>query len=191
MEAKRNHSYIQYILGIVLIAGLAAAGWWFFAHPKEGIYSYNPSIDRDFIINFYKDKENWYWMLTDYTREYSIERLLDFREYAGEPEYNGKLIIKTYRINNKPVGFSVFFPKELFEGAILFIAVDKEHRKKGIARKLTVNAIDELKKGGAQVIRLWTRADNVKARTLYESLGFKLFWTDGAYVRYEKYLTKS
>jgi ribosomal protein S18 acetylase RimI-like enzyme len=154
--------------------------------PKEGIYPYDPAIDRQFIVDLFKDKEEWYWLMSDYSKT-PIEYMIDTRS-PGDKEYQGKLNIRTYRINNKPVAFSASYNKELLEGSILFISVHKDHRRKGLARKLTLDAMDQLKKGGAEVIRLWTRADNVRSRSLYDSLGFKIFWTDGAYVRYEKYL---
>lgn len=185
MIFQKHRSFVKHILGL-LVVGALAVGIWHILRPKEGIYPYDPAIDRQFIVDMFKDKENWYWLMSDYSKT-PIELMLDTRS-PGEKEYKGKLNFRTYRINGKPAAFSAFYNKELLEGSILFIGVGKDYRRKGIARKLTLDAIEELKKNGAEVIRLWTRADNVRSRALYDSLGFKIFWTDGAYVRYEKYL---
>lgn len=185
----QHRSFIKHILGLLIVGALAVAAWHFL-WPKEGIYLYDPKIDRQYIVDFFNDKENRYWMLSDYhPKDWTVTTVLDTRSPGNhEPESAGKMIIKTYRISGKPAGFAMFYPKQLFEGAILFVGVGSEFRKKGIARKLTNHAISELKKGGAEVVRLWTRSDNVRSRALYESMGFRQFWTDGAYVRYEKFL---
>ncbi len=182
-----HRSFVTRIFGILVVAAIGVAAWHFM-RPKEGIYPYDAAIDRQFIVDLFQDKENYYWLLSDYSKNFSIEKVLDTRSPHAEKEYQGKLILRTYRIQNKPAGFSAFYPRELLEGSILFIGVSKEYRRQGIARKLTLDAMHELEKGGADVIRLWTRADNVRSRALYDKLGFKVFWTDGAYVRYEKFL---
>ena len=53
--------------------------------PKEGIYPYDPAIDRQFIVDLFKDKEEWYWLMSDYSKT-PIEHMLDTRS-PGESEY--------------------------------------------------------------------------------------------------------
>ena len=112
--------------------------------------------------------------------------MLDARSPACDSEYMGSLIIQTYRINNKPVGFIAYYPKELLEGYILFLAVAPEYRSRGLARKMMHYAIVDLKQRGMRVIRLIARVDNEPGRKLYASLEFKRVWTDGAYVKFQK-----
>lgn len=180
----KRTSWIKYIvIGALLVAG-GVAGWYYKTHVAEGIYSYEPSIDRAFILDLFK--KDWYWLISDYSPDYSPEYMLDNRASSNEPKYIGNLSIKTYRKEGRPIGFIAYYMKELFEGYILFLAVSKEFRGQGHARKLFSYAVDDLKKRGATVIRLITRTDNVRGRKLYTGMGFNQIWTDGAYVKYEK-----
>lgn len=187
MPHGRTRTIFKKILLLaVVVTAIGVSTWYYRAHFGEGVYEYSSSIDRGFILNLFK--EDWYWLISDYSKDYSPERTLDLRAPSKSEEYAGKLIIKTYRIANKPAAFAAYFTKELFEGEILFLAVGKKYRKKGIARKLMLYTLKDLKRRGVHMVRLLTRTDNVNARKLYESLGFERFWTDGAYVRYKKEL---
>jgi ribosomal protein S18 acetylase RimI-like enzyme len=183
---KKNSTLLKRILALgLLAAALGVGGWYYYtAQQNQGIYDYSAATDRAFILDLFK--KDWYWLISDYSPDYSPEHMLDAHAPSKEPEYTGSLIIKTYRVDNKPIGFVSYYPKELFEGYILFLAIGKEYRAKGLARKLMQYAIDDLKKKGMRVIRLITRVDNVRGRKLYTGLGFKQVWTDGAYVKYEK-----
>jgi len=57
-------------------------------------------------------------------------------------------------------------------GYIGMLAVSKDHRGKGIGRKLAIRAIEELKKHGAEEVVLEAEITNVAALKLYEKLGF-------------------
>lgn len=185
MKRMHKFSVIQKVLlGLVLLAGVGIGGWYYQTYASEGIYAYDASTDREFIKRLFK--EDWYWLISDYSsKTYSVEHMLDFKA-STQDETNGRLIIKTYRIKGQPIGFVAYYPKELYEGRILFLAVDKKHRSKGYARKMAKYAINDLKKHGAHIVRLITRTDNTSAQKLYKSLGFKEIWNDGAYMKFEK-----
>lgn len=176
----------RFFATLVLMTGLAGLSYWYYnARFGEGIYEYNPSLDRSFIINLFK--KDWYWLISDYSaKDYSVEHMLD--DKASSKDTHNDLTIKAYRVKGNPVGFVAYYPKEFFEGYILFLAVDKTQRSKGYARKMLAYAINDLKKRGATVIRLITRTDNVAGQKLYRSVGFNQIWTDGAYVKFEKVL---
>lgn len=189
MTQIKSTSFSTKILFVLLaLAGLGAGlGYYYTSYATQGVYEYDPSIDRDFIINLFKN--DWYWLISDASaKDYSVERMLDYR--ASSREHTGDLILRVYRVQSKPVGFLAYFPGELFVWYILFCAVDKAHRSKGYARKMMNYALEDVKKRGARVVRLITRADNLPAQKLYKSLGFKQIWTDGAYVKFEKDLSK-
>ena len=181
-----HRSYTQYVVLAVafLAVGIGGVFWYTRVKHKTGIVPYEPSRDRTFTINVFK--KDWYWLLSDYSPNYSLDRLLDYKTPNNDDlSEAGKLIMYTYLDAGKPAGFVHFHEKELKIGQILFLAVDNYYRGKGYAREMMNFAIKELKNRGMLTIRMNTRTDNTKARALYESLGFKQIWTDGAYIIYE------
>ncbi len=171
------------VIGLIA-AVLIGIGGAFFYYQGFGIKPYDAARDKAFIVDFFK--KNWYMLISDYSPDYNVEFMLDQRAPTTDDSRDvGKLIMKTYIIDGKPVGFINYYEKELKVAQILFLIVHEEHRGKGYARKLMQYALNDLKKRGILVARLNTRTDNTKARKLYESRGFKQIWTDGAYVIYE------
>ncbi len=63
------------------------------------------------------------------------------------------------------------------EGHILDLAVHQDLRKKGIAKILVKNILEDLKKTDCRFLYLEVRASNHAARKLYEGFGFKVFGT--------------
>ncbi len=171
------------IFGVVLLIGALGVFWFF---TSEGpIVPYNAARDRTFIIDTFK--KEWYWLITDYSPNFDVAFMLDHKAPSGKkgPEV-GLLIVKTYVEGGKPIGFVIYYPRGLKLGQFLFLGVAQGHRRKGIARKLAVYAIEDMKRLGMLGVKMTTRTDNTKARRLYESLGFKQLWTDGAYMNFEK-----
>lgn len=64
---------------------------------------------------------------------------------------------------------------------VLSVAVVPEARGRGIGRRLAERITQRLHDLGAPEIRLTVAAENVAARTLYESLGYHLVATDASY----------
>ena len=182
---KTGFSKKYLILGLVLAALAGGSFWYYKSRIASGIYDYDAATDRSFVIDLFK--KDWYWLISDYSaKTYSVENMLDMK--SSSEGHVGDLILKTYRVDGKPVGFVAYYPRELFEGYLLFLAVDKNQRAKGYARKMLHYVIDDFKKRGSTVIRLITRTDNEKGQRLYTSEGFKQIWTDGAYIKFEKRL---
>lgn len=168
-------------LGVLLLAG---ALWYSLARHSEGIAPYDPARDRSEILSIFT--KDWYWMVSDYSGDFTPEYMLDNRASSREPLHKGDLTIRVFLIDGKPVGFVTYLTKELLEGKILHLGVDRAYRSKRVGRQLMTYALDDLKKRGSRLVRLMTRVDNAPARKLYTSLGFKEIWTDGAYLKYEK-----
>lgn len=168
-------------LGVLLLAG---ALWYSLARHSEGIVPYEPARDRAEILSIFA--KDWYWLVSDYSGDFSAEYMLDNRASSSEPGHKGDLTIRVFLIDGKPVGFITYRTKELLVGDIRIMGVDRAYRSKGVGRRLMTYALADLKKRGSRLASLMTRVDNEPARKLYTSLGFKEIWTDGAYIRYEK-----
>jgi len=63
--------------------------------------------------------------------------------------------------------------REEKKGFIQSLAVLPEFRRRGIAKKLLLKAIESLKNRGMEVAGAWAQTDRVSCVHLYESLGFK------------------
>ena len=185
---NRNHRLSlskKIVLALILATSIGAGAYYYRTYVSEGVHEYNAVTDKAFVVNLFK--QDWYWLISDFSsKDYSVDHMLDNR--AASKEESGNLIIKVYRANGIPVGFLAYYMKELFEGRLLFVAVDKTQRSKGYARKMVEYALNDLKKRGASVVRLITRTDNTAAQKLYKSMGFKEIWTDVAYMKFEKEL---
>jgi ribosomal protein S18 acetylase RimI-like enzyme len=77
------------------------------------------------------------------------------------------------------VGFAVVSADEgLSMGEIQFLGVREEHRRQGVGRRLLLAAIDWLlDQAGVSWICLNVGEELVHARSLYESVGFRLRFT--------------
>lgn len=80
------------------------------------------------------------------------------------------------------VGMAFLVPKgnptDIYEvnwSYIRFVSVNPFYEGKGIGRKLTEKCIEYAKKNGEEVIALHTSEIMVKARALYEKLGFRIY----------------
>ncbi len=164
---------------------LAVGGFWYYSGYTSGpIQPYNAARDRAFILDQFK--KDWYWLISDYSPDYDVEFMLDRKSpVTDDPKYTGTLIIKTYVVDGAPAGFVAYYEKELKIGQLLFLSIGEQYRRKGIGRKLMNYANNDFKRRGIRAIRMNTRADNKKARQLYENIGYKQIWTDGAYIIYE------
>jgi GNAT superfamily N-acetyltransferase len=63
------------------------------------------------------------------------------------------------------------------------VGTKEEHRRKGLASAVMIKAMENLRHYGADRILVWTSKDNVRAVSLYQSLGFRIAHEDYAWVR--------
>ena len=108
--------------------------------------------------------------------------MLDNRCFSWGFSRKGQLLIKTYVEKGVPMGFVVYYPGKDTVGQIVLLAVDEHYKKKGIGRKLMKYALNDLQHQGMLEVELKVHSDNIRARALYESLGFTALWTDISYL---------
>ena len=70
---------------------------------------------------------------------------------------------------------------DLWDVEILLVAVDEDHRRKGIAKALLTAVIDKFKRLKKENIFLEVRESNAQAQALYYGLGFKKIATREKY----------
>lgn len=79
-------------------------------------------------------------------------------------------------------GFALF-SHVLDEAELLTIAVDPDHRRQGLARRLLAAGEAELAALGVEKIHLEVAADNVAASLLYQALGYQVGGVRKGYYR--------
>lgn len=186
----KTNKYLRYLILFSFLSLSIFLGVYFYKsyigsenHISGSIYNYDPKTDRDFILQLFKD--NWHWLVSEYSTDFDPKYMLDYKASSKKPSDLGNLTIKTYRVAGKPVAFTAYYLKPFLEGFILFLAVEEKARKHGYARKLLEYDIKELKKEKCSIIRLVTRLTNIPARTLYESCGFKEYGTIRGFIKYQ------
>ena len=138
----------------------------------NGVVDYVASRDKAAVKRMFKDE--WEVLVHHTNLEtYNVDFMLDNRS-SSQHHKDNKLVLKVLRDAGKTVGFTAYYPKSPFWWQLLFVVVDKDHRKKGFASKLIQYDLDDMVKRGALKITIWTRLDNKNARSLYEGkFGFK------------------
>ncbi|MBI2775258.1 GNAT family N-acetyltransferase [Candidatus Dependentiae bacterium] len=155
----------------VLVGGGIVAVHHFTTKTKIEVLDFDETRDKSFILDIFKN--DWYWLVSEYSTDFSPEYMLHYRASSKSAENIGDLTIKVIYENGKPVGFTAYHKLSLYVGRIIFVAVDKNFRSKGYGYKLLQLAVDDLKSRGAQKIRLVTRTNNAPGIKLYTRFGFK------------------
>lgn len=172
---------------VVLTLGAIAVGLFWSSRPTcDDVLPYASERDRSAIIKLFTN--NWYWLIPEET-PFSVEYFLDHKT----PDQNGTedniSSIFVYCKDNKTVGMISFYPMSFYRARLHFIIVDKDYRGRGISDKLMRFALDQMKDRQFTKVELITRVDNIPAQNLYNRFGFKEFYRDNRFVRYEKELT--
>ena len=156
------------ILGLFMSAFLTYS--WFFY--DNGIVDYVASRDKVAIKKMFAD--DWKMLISDESMNtYSVDFMLDNRSNLQHAK-SDKLILKVLRERGKTIGFLAYYPKSSYWWHLLFLVIDKDHRKQGYATKMIQFVIDDMIARGAAKITIFTRLANTKARALYEGkFGFK------------------
>ncbi|KKS68530.1 MAG: Ribosomal-protein-alanine acetyltransferase [candidate division TM6 bacterium GW2011_GWE2_42_60] len=172
------------ILGfcMALIGGI---GFWYWrpASTDPALQFYQEKRDRSALVALFN--ENWFWL----DNRPQAEGLAAFNEHLDKitnPEEEAKptkMSWLVYSVDGRARGFTSYFMRipELKIGKILYLAVQKEYRSQGIARKLLNKAISTLKEMGARTIEITVRLENYPAQNLYRSLGFRPIGSDTQY----------
>lgn len=158
-----------------LIAG--GGGYFYYRHQVQQhsgqtIVDFDKARDSEFILNMFKDPQNWYWLIAEGS-VFSPELMLETRGYPQESAHRDNLFINLGYNNAEPAGFVAYYMSSLFVGKILFLIVDEKFRSQGWGRRLLDYGVQELKKMGAIRVELVTRTSNEAAQRLYKRYGFK------------------
>jgi ribosomal protein S18 acetylase RimI-like enzyme len=180
---RKKYTLIACVTALV-IAGTGLGLWWRSVSRAEHVVPYVAERDREAIITLFKD--NWYWLIPEET-PFSIEYYLDHKT-ADQDGEEGSSTIMVYRADDKTIGMISYYPMSFYKGRLHFIVVDKAYRGRGISDTLVQNALDAMKKRGFTIVELITRVDNIPAQKLYVRFGFKEFYRDNRFVRFEKEL---
>jgi ribosomal protein S18 acetylase RimI-like enzyme len=195
---KDGRFYMNYkkLVAVLLMILGSGIGYWYWpnnysviiqstVNQQSSIVDYIPEKHKAFIKEQFK--QNWYWLIS--SPDYDVDYMLDTRSPNNyEPNYKGKLSIIMLQEENQLVGFGAYYMKHSFEGAILFIDIDKNFRGKRYAEKLVTYAEQDLKKMGAKIVKLATWIENASSRKLYTRLGYQEVNQERKYVHYRKEL---
>ncbi len=139
--------------------------------------------DHEFVMQLFKN--DWYILLSSPT--YNVDYMLETHSPNNyETEYTGMMPTKVLFVDNKPVGFCSYFMRSHYLGHILFIIVAKESRGHGYSKQLVRYCEQELKKMGAQLIKIDTREETLIAQKLYTGLGYTEKKRDHGFVTLSK-----
>jgi ribosomal-protein-alanine N-acetyltransferase len=180
------------LIALVMVCFASLSGWWL-VHKQPScittttyIYPYNAQTDRSFVLDLFKN--NWYWLVSEYSPDFSAEYMLDNKASSKKLEDKGNLFLYIYR-NPHPQGFLAYYIKNiLFKkvGFVLFLVVDQQQRQRGIGSCLLQFALEDLKKRGCSHAQLITRVSNHAAQKTYLKHGFYIIWHDAEFVRFQK-----
>lgn len=170
----------------ILLVSLIITGATSYRYIIGTVDAYNSTVDKAFILDTFK--KDWHWLVSEYSTDFSPDYMLDTRSSSRNTHEQGNLTIKVYRKWGTPLGFVVYYTKSLYQGFILFLAVDEKQRSRGYARKLMCHALQDLKKRGCIKARLVTRVSNIRGQKVYTGLGFKEIARLNGFITYEKTL---
>lgn len=180
MQQTYRYRKIIVISLFVVVCGIVYAqlGNWY------GISPYRPS-DQGPLTQIIKD--DWYLLVSEGAVTFSPEYMFEHKA-ALPSEPDNSLHIFVYRYHGKPVGFVTFYKEAGCKGRVQFLAVHKNYRRFGYARKLLEFAIRELGHQGICSVSIAVRVSNMPAYKLYTSLGFTKIWEDSGFLGLEKSL---
>jgi ribosomal protein S18 acetylase RimI-like enzyme len=167
--------YISILVTSVIIFGLS---YWYRGDTQQesGFMIRDFIYDKDHqkVDDLFHKHDNWYWMIsTAGTNTYSIDFTL---KYATSSQHAKKYdsIMKVATVDGKIAGFLLYHPESAKVWRLLFLIVDQDFRRQGIAKKLLQYAVDDMVKHGAIRIDIATRNNNFRAQNLYKNFGAKL-----------------
>lgn len=159
--------------GLLVTSIAASVGFFIYSTSNPvSITEFNEARDMEPLLkSFYED---WYWLIDAEPHEYSAYEAFHTRTPdSWDRKYEGKLQIKILRDHGNFAGFVAYYPKNFYEGKVLYLNVRKEFRHKGYAQKLLRYAADDFFKQGMHVVSLITRPNNKPALALYTKNGFQ------------------
>ncbi len=171
-----THRRLLLVALLILGSGIGATIWYARYHTQVAaapltIMDFDTERDKSFILDIFKN--DWYWLVSEHSTDFSPEYMLQNRASSKAPEHVGNLTIKVGYVDQEPVGFVAYYKKSFYDGFILFLALRSQFRSKGYAYQLLQHAINDLKSRFVTKIRLVTRTVNAPAIKLYTGIGFR------------------
>ena len=188
MQYTKRQSRAWIIAGICVMGlVLAVGGFYVFSRKTSvAICPYQQALHRPFIKKFFHD--NWYWLVSEYSTDFSLDYILDNMVSTNHPEYAKPLTIAVLCKKNDPIGFIAYHLADKDEGKVLFVGVLKQERGHHHARRLLEHAFVELKKMGCKSVSLVTRTTNVSAQETYKAVGFSESGHENEFVNFVRVL---
>lgn len=177
------------IFGLVFLSAVAGIGYyaWSVQESKSSckIEDFNYETDAAAVDALFHKGDNWYWMFMGFD-EYSIDHML---RYKSPEQYQKRsiMVLKVAKVDGKIAGFLGYHPKSAYVWRLLFLLVDQDFRRQGIAKKLLNFAVEDMIHRGAIRVDLGTRDNNFKSQALYKKFGFKEVGTDPGFVHFSWY----
>lgn len=182
MKTRISRIY-KIIACVLLLSGGVAGISYYLSMPRTHIYSFDEDRDTPFILDIFKN--DWHWLVSEYSTDFSPEYMLHYHASSKAPEHVGNLIIKVLYIGNDFVGFTAYHKEKFYQCKVLFLAVRSEFRSKGYGKLLLKHAIDDLCSQGCTKIWLVTRTTNYPAMKVYRDSGFVETSRDNGFVYFE------
>jgi len=187
-----NHSFgpsrrLRLLVLLLSMSALAAGLWYWKTQYVHSAITRYQEADRPALARMLYD--DWYWLVAENATDFSMDYMFDHQ--AATYHYPDKsLSIVVYReAGGVPAGFVTYHRIDGAHGRVQFLAIDEKSRRKGYGRTLLEYAINELRKQGVCFVELAVRQSNVRARALYQSLGFMETWrTPDGFAGYSKML---
>ncbi len=136
------------------------------------IREFNYEKDHQAVDELFHKDDNWYWMIsTQNTDTYSLDFVLKYKTSSLHIKKHD-MIMHVATIDGKIAGFCSYYPKIAGSNKVwqlLFLIVNQDFRRQGIAKKLLTYAIEDMSKRGAIRIDIATRNNNFRAQNLYKN----------------------
>lgn len=162
----------------ILVVGVGYFAWQSKQHEQNSLKVVDTNFERDgdAIDALFHKGDNFYWMIAG-NPNYSVKFMLEHAS-SSQSEKRHDLILKSAFLDDKLVGFLAYFKISKHVYRILYVIVDQDYRKQGIAKQLVHYGVSDCVKRGALKVILFTRSNNFKAQTMYKKCGFKIIETD-------------
>lgn len=180
---KTLHKIIIFLLVILGFFG----AYYFYNQRAQGstsgiqIRDFDYAKDHQAVDDMFHKGDNMYWMVSTEGAHPGYSYSIDFmlrNKTSSQVERRNDMILKVATVDGQVAGFLAYYPVSQKVWKILFVLVDQDFRRKGIAKKITMYGVHDSIRRGALKVELGTRNNNFKAQGLYKSLGFKFTGED-------------
>ncbi|MCX5924242.1 MAG: GNAT family N-acetyltransferase [Candidatus Dependentiae bacterium] len=175
------------VLVVALMLGAGIGSYlWHKSHVVE-IQDFDFQKDSAKVDELFHKGDNWYWMIsTGSSATYNVDFMLRHKT-SSQYEKKHDMVVKVLKVGDNIAGFLAYYPLSEHVWQLLFLMVDQDFRRQGIAKKLLKFAVDDMVSRGAIKVSLATRNNNFKAQSLYKTFGFKLTSSDEEFVFFSWY----